>query len=586
MLGRLIGGLFRRHNPGAQSSALDERATARLKFALALAGEGRHADAERIYRELLEHYPGHADLLHLAGNAALAQGRYAEAVQLLTNARESGSAGPEVNLHLGLAHAALGDVQRAANCYERAIAASADFVPALFNLGRLHQQAGRAAAAAEKYRRALEFARENVDLHIALAEVRRELGDHESALASAQRALELAPDSPDAWVQHGHALREAGRGVEAIADYRRAVALRPDLSHAHLHLGNALFLDAHDFAAATAEYQRMLELDAGSSEARFNLALMRIASGDYANGWPDYELRRLDPRWKRRPYEYPQWRGGELAGRRLLVYSEQGIGDEIMFASCVPDLIARGASCVIECLPKLEGLMRRSFPSAEVYTGNADLSVPARLHAAGIDAETPIGSLPLYFRRALADFPQHNGYLKADPVRVEQWRNRLAALGPGMKVGIAWQGGTQRSRRSARSLELARLAPVLKVPECRFVELQYMDCTDEIRAFEADTGVHIASWDLIRQDYDEAAALVCALDLVISVCTAVIHLGGALGRPVWVMVPYGCEWRYGESGSAMPWYPSVRLVRQDRIGEWGSVIETVADSLREKAQNA
>ena len=154
-----------------------------------------------------------------------------------------------------------------------------------------------------------------------------------------------------------------------------------------------------------------------------------------------------------------------------------------------------------------------------------------------------------------------------------------------MKVGIAWQGGTQQSRRVARSLELARLAPVLKVPGCSFVELQYVDCADEIRAFEADSGVRIASWELIRRDYEEAAALVSALDLVISVCTAVIHLGGALGRPVWVMVPHGCEWRYGESGGGMPWYPSVRLVRQDRIGDWGGVIEKVADSLREKVLN-
>jgi hypothetical protein len=157
-------------------------------------------------------------------------------------------------------------------------------------------------------------------------------------------------------------------------------------------------------------------------------------------------------------------------------------------------------------------------------------------------------------------------------------------LGPGLKVGISWQGGTQKSRRLARSLPLTRLLPILQTGNAQFVDVQYTDCRDEIEALHAGTGVRVHSWDIVRSDYAETAALVSALDLVISVCTAVIHLGGALGRPVWVMVPYGCEWRYGIAGEEMPWYPSVRLLRQTSIGEWDAVIDKVAHGLHEVAQ--
>ncbi len=253
-----------------------------------------------------------------------------------------------------------------------------------------------------------------------------------------------------------------------------------------------------------------------------------------------------------------------------------------MFASCLPDVVAASAQCVIECSRKLETLIRRSFPAATVYAANPDGSPPRERPGPGIDVQCPIGSLPLYFRRERADFPRHRGYLQADGELVAAWRERLAALGPGLKVGISWQGGTHKSRRPVRSLPLAQWLPILQVKDVHFVDLQYTDCRTELAELTAASGVRVHSWDEVRADYEQTAAVVTALDLIVSVCTAVIHLGGALGRPVWVMAPFSPEWRYGIAGDEMPWYPSVRIFRQPAYGEWDAVIGTVAQCLLAK----
>jgi hypothetical protein len=192
-----------------------------------------------------------------------------------------------------------------------------------------------------------------------------------------------------------------------------------------------------------------------------------------------------------------------------------------------------------------------------------------------------MGTLPRYLRRHQADFPRHDGYLRADPDRVDAWRRRLDAIGDAPKIGISWRGGSFKTRSPVRSIALERWAPILGTPGVDFVDLQYTDCGDEIDDVQSRCGHRIYRWPEVRDDFEETAALVAALDLVISVCTAVIHLGGALAKPVWVMAPFSPEWRYGISGNSMPWYPSVRVFRQTSYGDWSPVIDDVAKSLLE-----
>jgi hypothetical protein len=205
------------------------------------------------------------------------------------------------------------------------------------------------------------------------------------------------------------------------------------------------------------------------------------------------------------------------------------------------------------------------------------------LEGAGpVDVRIPAGSLPLYLRRSSASFLQHRGYLRADPQRVARWRERLRKLGPGPKVGLSWRGGVPQTGRGSRSLALAELLPVLQpgaASSISFVNLQYGRCGDELAAFRQQHGIDIHHWQEAIDDYEETAALVSALDLTLSVCTAVVDLAGALGRPVWVMAPVRTDFRYGLRGEAMRWYPSARVFRQARYGEWGPVLDTIAAAL-------
>ena len=266
-------------------------------------------------------------------------------------------------------------------------------------------------------------------------------------------------------------------------------------------------------------------------------------------------------------------------GAPVLVYGEQGLGDEIMFASCLPEIIDAASRCIIECSGKLEHLFRRSFPRARIYAAAADRPVPEPGRAEAIDCEVPSGSLPLYLRQSIGDFPRHDGYLVADPRRVAAWRERLLAFGPGLKVGISWRGGTHQTRSPLRSIPLSQWEPVFKAADTQFVSLQYGECRGELDELAARQGIRVTHWQEAIDDYEETAALLDALDLVISVCTSVVHLGGALARPVWIMAPYSPEWRYGFAGETMPWYPSVRIFRQPSFGNWPAVITTVAREL-------
>jgi hypothetical protein len=182
-------------------------------------------------------------------------------------------------------------------------------------------------------------------------------------------------------------------------------------------------------------------------------------------------------------------------------------------------------------------------------------------------------------RRRPEDFPQHAGFLTADSQKIDQWKARLAALGPGPKIGLSWQGGVGHTGRARRSLTLEQLLPVLRRRDAHFVSLQYTDVAAEIREFQARQGIPIHHWQEAIDDYDETAALVIALDKVLTVCTAIVHLTGALGRPALVMVPFGSDWRYGATGEQMLWYPSVRLIRQRAIGDWSAVLQTVEAAL-------
>jgi tetratricopeptide (TPR) repeat protein len=471
----------------------------------------------------------------------LQRGRLEQAQELLEQALDEGADPPEVHYRLGLVHLGLGALQEAADSFELAVHLRPGFGLAWLQLSVLHLREAHFAQAAEAAQAALSGGADQADSHNNLGLACRGLGRFDEALAAFNEALRCAPAHADARANLGLALRDVGRPDEALAQLETALRASP-----------------------------------ADGDLLWNLAVTRLASGDFAGGWADYEKRWQHPDALRRTFGYPSWDGGPLSGKTLLVYAEQGLGDQVMFASCVPDLLAAGARCVLECAPKLTALFARSFPGTEVIAAFADRSPDWRARLPQIDCQIALGSLPRVLKRDWASFPRHDGYLKADPQRVAAIRAELARLGPGPKIGISWRGGAARTGQLLRTLDVADLAPLWSLRGCHYLSLQYGESAADIARARERHAAPLHDWPRVGDDLDEAAALICALDLVVSVTTSAVHLTGALGREAWVLVPASPEWRYLLSGERMPWYPEVRLFRQGAALDWKPTVQAVA----------
>lgn len=475
-----------------------------------------------------------------------------------------------------------GKLDEAKSCLEQALRANSGRAEWHNEFGMLLMAQGDSDRAAQSFREALrlnpQLAHAYCNLGIIL---QRQSG--QDALACFRRAIELKPDLVEAHYNSGLALRETGRTNEAIANFERALKLRPGHADAWCNLGFAK-QDLGLFDGALSCYSHATELQPDHAEAHLSKAFIHLLNGEFKQGWEEYEYRYFTAESPRRNFSYPDWDGSPLQGRTLLVYAEQGLGDEILFAGCLPELIAQAKHVVIDCEPRLSRLFAHSFPTASVHGGKRDEDTQWLRQMPPIDVKIAAGSVPKYLRNSLADFPVPHAYLRADPERVAHWRRRLELLGPGLKVGISWQGGLPQTRRALRSIDLERWLPILKQADKHFVSLQYTECREELSRLRESHGILVHQFQEAMDDYDETAALICALDGVISVCTALVHLSGALGKPAWVMVPFTPEWRYLAQGNTLPWYPLVRLFRQPDPGGWREVIDSVSRELQQRGQ--
>lgn len=520
--------------------ALRERA---VEHAMA----GALGEAQRILEAALHLEAGSADTLSLLGNVhllrqerTLAEARYRAAL-----AAAPGHAAALANL--GILLDADGRREEAADCFRRAIDADPGAEHAMLRLVELVPDDVVPVDDIARLRRVVARDPYHAVAHAALGRLLlRGRFDAARALAALERALSLGVGDAGTLTAYGMALHETGR-----------------------------------FDAALEAFGRALDVDATHVHARFHRAVTLLTLGRYAQAWPDYELRLRSEDRRLPALPTPQWQGEPLYGKTILVHGEQGLGDEILFASCLPEIIAQARNCVIDCSPRLAGLFARAFPGAAVQ-GRAP-GAPLDLRSLpAIDYQTPAGSLPRFLRNGPGSFPRHEGYLRADAGRVAAWRERLRALGDGRKIGLSWRGGTPRTRTERRSLAPPLLAPLLREPGLHFVSLQYGDdAGTEAIALSAASGRPVHQFPAAIADYEETAALAVALDGIVSVCTAIVHLGGALGRPVWVATPQVPEWRYGCAGERMAWYPSVRLVRQGADGSWMPVVEQLTEALRQ-----
>ncbi len=536
-----------------------------------------------------------------------------ETVQVAAPAADQGAA--DAAYREGVIAFDVRDYPAALRCFATAVHLRHDDADAHNYLGLTYLKQEHYEDAADCFAMAAHFRPAFADAYYNLALATQRRGEPAAAARYLEQALALRPDYPEAHNALGAAALELGDATRAATEFERVLALSPDDAQAHSNLGYVLFRDLGDYERGAAHIKTALDLNPGGAnawcnytmvlshqgrleeaisvcdqllaakpelhEARLNRALAKLKQGRFAEAWPDYEARKLTrSNFVPRALPLPEWRGQPLRDKKLLVYAEQGLGDQIMFGSCLPDLLPQISGCVIECAPWLVPIFKRSFPAARIEPqAHDDAELAGLVVAARFDYQVAIGSLPGHFRRSCSDFPGHNGYLRADPARVAYWKNRLSALGAGLKVGLSWFGGAASTRREARSTQLDEWLPVLSQTSCRFVSLQYGKTHNELEEMARKHGVTIQSWREAIEDYDETAALVHALDLVISVQTAIVHLAGAMGKSAWVIVPANAEWRYLTDGPTMPWYPSMRLFRQQQPGAWAATLASVASEL-------
>ena len=487
--------------------------------------------------------------------------------------------------HHALAHTNLAVVlhqlQRSQEALEHAraaVALAADSVDAVRNCAVLLSDLGRWAEAAPYFERWAALDSNNPAAHQMLGDSYARRGLRAQAIPPYAKALTLDPDSVDVANNLGACLAEEGHRAEALAFLVKAVELKPTSPAAWANLGVAT-KNLGKVETALACFNKTLALDAAHVNALWNRSLCLLALGRLVEGWAEYEWR-----WKaeglgpERPFPQPRWDGSDAAGKTILVWPEQGLGDQIAFAGMLPDLLGTGARCVVECEPRLVALFRRSFPGAEVVPFTA-MPHP-RTQQADIGYQIPAASLARWFRQSLESFPQHHGYLMPDPLRAAQWKERLDRLGDGRKIGICWRSGLAQGMRSMHYAQLNQWGPILATPGVQFVNLQYDQCDEEVREAERQFGTHFHQWDDmdLRNDQEGVAALIAALDLVISAGTAVDQLAGAVGTPAWVLTRGASDW-WGLGTDYCPWYPSIRVFRCGAGEPWEPVVEKMAAEL-------
>ena len=499
-------------------------------------------------------------------------------LQALQSASDLAPTNAELHNKLGHLNLRSGLLEDAADCFTLALHYSPGMIGAHLGLGSVHVRARRLQEAVACYRNGLEHHPQSAELRTSLGLALFELEDLEGALIECERATREASGLGEAWHNLGYVLLHLDRAQDALPCFERALAagIRSPATltcrgHALRQLGR--------IPEAIDVYDQVLKNHPSFEDAIVNRASAHLLLRRYREGWRDYAWRFGAPGPAPREFPFRPWRGEPLTGKSILVYAEQGIGDEIMFASCLPEVMMTASRCVIECNSRLAGLYARAFPGAVVHGGRKTDAQDWVYDMDAVDFQAPIGDLPRYLRPGIDTFPQRRSYLAAQEGAVRRWRSRLRELGTGRYVGFCWRGGSVRTHARARSIPLSTLEPALADCPARLISLQRGVVDVEESQTLQRLNVFLPEEPAL-DDIEDLAALISALDLVVCIDSTVAHVAGALGRNAWVLLPFCPDWRYGMQGEEMPWYPAITLLRQSSPSAWGPVIDAVSARFR------
>ena len=586
-----------------------------LQRAIGFHQTGKLQQAELICQQILQIHPQHFTALHLLGVIAYQVENFEIAVDLIQQAvkvdpnqsscffslgltlKKQGRLGEAINAYykvleiapknadaynnLGNILGLSGQLEEAVDTYRKALEINPDDIRTYNNLSLVFQKQGKLAEAIDTYYKILEIDPTDVGVCRSLGMLLTEQGKFEEAIEAYYKVLEI--DSTDAGIYNnlGILLKEQGKFKEAIDAYCKALEIFPGYADAYNNLGNVLQLQGN-FEDAAVVYKKALEINSQFSEAHKNLGMLLLLTGELERGWEKYEWR-----WKchdfpseNRNFPQPLWDGTGLSDKSVLVWTEQGVGDEIMFANMLDTLSWMADKIITECEERLVPLFQRSFPKIQ-FVSREQKPNPILLDK-DIDYQVPIGSLAQWLRKNESQFPKKGSYLSASSEKVSQLRDKYKGLTDDrFLVGISWKS-INHGIEKEKSTILENWTPILSQPDCFFVNLQYGDIKQEIGEYYSSTGILIYTDQEINPltNLDDFAAQISALDLVISISNTTVHISGALGKKVWTLLPYVPDWRWMLKREDTPWYPTMKLFRQSQMNDWRDVFQRVSLALK------
>jgi tetratricopeptide (TPR) repeat protein len=543
----------------------------KLNRGMALHQQGRLAEAEKLYREVLQQTPKRFDALYLLGIAALASQKHQRAVDLIDRSIKQNAAFPPAWCNRGLALAQMGRHPEALASFEKAIALDPAFAEAWYDRGISLKALGKPEEAIASFDKALTIRPDDADAlnHRALALIA--LRRHTEALANLDQALTINPRLAEAHTNRGNALTGLKQPADALTSYDRAIALRPELAETWCNRGDALH-DLNRPEDAVASFTQALALKPDLAETHFGISLALLAMGHYQQGFGHHEWRKKrSPPQGARSFPQPLWLGNQdIAGKTLFIHPELFLGDMINFCRYAKLAEAKGAKVVLAAQSPLHQLLASLSPSITII---AETQQPTRF-----DYHCPLMSLPLAFDTMFDTVPNAVPYLHPESDRIALWQQKLGLHG--FKIGICWQG-------SAASIEMDRAFPVTRfqeiswLPNVRLISLQTGDGVGQLT--NLPDGMNVESYDdgpaTALRPFADTAAMMANLDLIITSDTAIAHLAGALGRPTWVLLKQVPDWRWGLQTVTTPWYPTARLFRQTTRNDWSTVFDATHAAL-------
>jgi tetratricopeptide (TPR) repeat protein len=541
----------------------------KLRQAFAAQQAGDVDKAERLYAAVLRLRPNEFNALHMLGLLNYQRGRFPEALRLIAAALRTDGSSVDAWSNLGLVFHAQGEHAKALTCYDQALAIKPDHADVLNNRGNALHRLGQHDAALDSFAKALATRPDYVIAHHNRGTTLLDRGRVADALASFDAVLALAPNHAETLCHRGNAFVKLNRVEEAVESYTSALRFAPDdptMLHNHAHALRLLGRPREALLSA----EKALRIKPDYAAARFEQSLALLTLGDLRGGFAAYEARWDTEEFlpQLRNLTAPAWFGqDDLTGKTILLHAEQGFGDTLQFARYVPLLAQRGAKIILEVQPELKSLLSR-IEGASLVIARGEAPPPFDLHC-------PLMSVAHALRTELGTIPANVPYLLASAADVARWRDLLPPGEP--RVGLAWSGRPTHKHDRTRSIALAGLAPLLAATHVAFVSLQ----PDVREEDEATLAAHPRLHDIGRnfKSFADTAAVISLLDLVICVDTATAHLAGALGKPVWILVPVGPDFRWLLDREDSPWYPTARLFRQQRFGDWTGAVDRLRNEL-------